>query len=126
MLDRAGGYSRCYSNELFRFSTTKMQWEQLNASNGSSPSARYSHRMVAVGNDSLYVLGGHTGTGDIDDAMLALNRLGACQIERRRCSARRDAAWSACWHMLCSSGMPCRAAPKSGDSGRHITPLLAP
>ena len=70
MLDRAGGYS-CYSNETFRFSTTKMQWEELNASHGSSPSARYLHRMVAVGDDSLYVFGGYTETGDIDAAMLA-------------------------------------------------------
>ena len=68
MLDRAGGYS----NETFRFSTTKMQWEELNASHGSSPSARYLHRMVAVGDDSLYVFGGYTETGDIDAAMLAI------------------------------------------------------
>ena len=69
MLDRAGPTS----NELFRFSTTSVQWEQLDATrvSGSPPSPRYGHRMVAVGDDSLYVFGGYTETGDIDAAMLA-------------------------------------------------------
>ena len=62
MLDRAGGYS----NETFRFSTTEKQWEQLDASQGSSPSAVFAgdyyerpvaQDMVAVGSD-LYVLSG--------------------------------------------------------------------
>jgi hypothetical protein len=58
MLDRAGALM----NELFRFSTTTMQWEQLDALlvSGSPPSARFNHRMVAVGSD-LYVFGGDTG-----------------------------------------------------------------
>jgi hypothetical protein len=118
MLDRAG-----VSNELVRLSTTTMQWDQLNASrvSGSPPSARFNHGMVAVGSD-LYVFGGDTSGGDtrLCDAG---RRLGAWKIERRRCSPR---CCGACWHMLCSSGVPCRAAPKSGYSGRHITPLLAP
>jgi hypothetical protein len=123
--DRAGpGY---ISNELFRFSTTKMQWEQLNATrvSGPPPSPRHSHAMVAVGSD-LYVFG---GVAHLDDShgdtrrCDAGHRLGACQIGRRRCSAR---CCGACCHMLCSSGVPCRAAPKPGDSGRHMTPLLAP
>ena len=55
MLDRAGGYS----NETFRFSTTEKQWEQLDASQGSSPSADDSAQdMVAVGSDLYYVLRG--------------------------------------------------------------------
>jgi hypothetical protein len=60
MLDRAGN-----SNELFRFSTTMMQWEQLDAPqvSGSRPSARFGHGMVAVGSD-LYVFGGDIADGD--------------------------------------------------------------
>ena len=44
---------------LFRFSTTKMQWGQLDApqASGSPPGARSGHGMVAVGSD-LYVFGG--------------------------------------------------------------------
>jgi hypothetical protein len=82
MLDRAG-----YSNELFRFSTTKMQWEQLDAQlvSGSPPIARSEHGMAAVGSD-LYVFGGYT-QGDTRRCD-AGNRLVACQIERRRYSAR--------------------------------------
>jgi hypothetical protein len=118
MLDRAG-----WSSNVVRFSTTTMQWEQLNASrvSGSPPSARYSHGMVAVGR-YMYVFGGMTNEGDTRHCD-AGRRLGAWKIERRRCSAR---CCGACWHMLCSSGVPCRAVPKSGYSGRHITPLLAP
>jgi N-acetylneuraminic acid mutarotase len=54
------------SNDLFRFSTTKMQWEQLDASqvSGSPPSARSGHGMVAVGSD-LYVFGGGRGGGAV-------------------------------------------------------------
>ncbi len=117
------------SNELFRFSTTEQKWEQLNATrvSGSPPSPRYGHRMVAVGND-LYVFGGDAQStsgyglpaGGNARRCDAGSRLGACQIERRRCSAR------CLLPLMCSSGRTCRAAPKSGDSGRHITPLLAP
>ena len=61
MLDRAGEFS----NELFRFSTTTLQWEQLDVSrvSGSPPSGRYNHAMAAVGSD-LYVFGGSTGSGE--------------------------------------------------------------
>ena len=54
MVDRAG-----VSNELFRFSTTTLQWEQLDADlvSGSPPSARSQHAMAAVGSD-LFVFGG--------------------------------------------------------------------
>jgi hypothetical protein len=98
MLDRAGA-----SNALVRLSTTTMQWEQLDASrvSGSPPSARYNHGMVAVGSD-LYVFGGMTNEGDTRHCD-AGRRLGAWQIDRRRCSAR---CCGACWHMLCSSGVP--------------------
>ena len=60
MLDRAG-----LSNELFRFSTTALQWEQLDAGlvSGSPPSARNGHAMAVVGND-LIVFGGSTYSGE--------------------------------------------------------------
>ena len=60
MLDRA-----VYSNDLYRFSTTALQWEQLDGAlvSGSPPSARYKHAMVAVGSE-LYVFGGRTDTGE--------------------------------------------------------------
>ena len=76
MLDRAG-----LSKELFRFSTTKMQWEQLDAPqvSGSPPSTRYDHGMVAVGSD-LYVFGGFSRAGVTGDTRGcdAGNRLAAC------------------------------------------------
>jgi len=55
MLDRAGSL-----NDLHRFSTTALQWEQLDGAlvSGSPPSARYGHGMVAVGSE-LYVFGGY-------------------------------------------------------------------
>ena len=61
MLDRAGR-----SNELFRFSTTALQWEQLDADlvSGSPPSARGGHAMTVVGSD-LIVFGGYTGPGEV-------------------------------------------------------------
>jgi hypothetical protein len=61
MLDRAGEFS----NELFRFSTTTLQWEQLDVSrvSGSPPSGRYDHAMAAVGSD-LYIFGGWTDFGE--------------------------------------------------------------
>ena len=60
MLDRAEN-----SNELFRFSTTALQWEQLDAGlvSGSPPSARYGHVMVVVDSD-LIVFGGYTDSGE--------------------------------------------------------------
>jgi N-acetylneuraminic acid mutarotase len=47
------------SNELFRFSTTKLLWEKLDAPQvlGSQPSERTRHGMASVGSD-LYVFGG--------------------------------------------------------------------
>ena len=61
MLDRAGGYS----NDLFRFSTTALQWEQLDADlvSGSPPSGRNGHAMAVVGSD-LFVFGGYTDSGE--------------------------------------------------------------
>ena len=60
MLDRAGR-----SNDLFRFSTTALQWEQLDADlvSGSPPSARHGHTMAVVGGD-LIVFGGYTYSGE--------------------------------------------------------------
>ena len=79
MLDRAGAFT---TNELFRFSTTTMQWEQLDLpqGSGSPPSPRSGHGMVAVGSD-LYVFGGRTHTGDAIRCA-AGHRLGACQLKR--------------------------------------------
>jgi hypothetical protein len=92
MLDRAGVYAggSKLSNELFLFSRNKMQWEQLDATQvlGFPPIARYSHGMVAVGSN-LYVFGGYTSVYPGDTRHCdAGNRLAACQIERRRYSAR--------------------------------------
>jgi hypothetical protein len=60
MLDRAGS-----SNDLFRFSTTALQWEQLDADlvSGSPPSARYEHAMAVVDSE-LFVFGGYTDSGE--------------------------------------------------------------
>jgi hypothetical protein len=113
MSDRPG-----YSNELFRFSTTERKWEQLNATrvSGSPPSPGYGDGMVSVGSD-LYVFGGEEGLSD------ACHRLGACQIERLGGALRIVAVLVV---TFCARARPCRAAPGSGDSGRHIIPLLAP
>ena len=48
-------------NDLFRFSTTTLHWEQLDASlvSGDPPSPRNGHGMVAVGSD-FFVFGGST------------------------------------------------------------------
>jgi hypothetical protein len=80
MFDRAGGFF----HNFFRFSTTDLKWEQLDAAaarvSGSPPSGRSDHGMVSVGSD-LYVFGGRDNTGEeglCDDG----HRLGACQIER--------------------------------------------
>ena len=76
MLDRAGE-----ENDLFRFSTTMFQWEQLDAARvSSSPaSARQGHAMVAVGND-LIVFGGRTGSGE--DARLLATVWGHVRLDR--------------------------------------------
>ena len=60
MLDRAGS-----SSELFRFSTTALQWEQLDADlvSGSPPSVRSGHAMAAVGSD-IFVFGGFPDQGE--------------------------------------------------------------
>ena len=60
MVDRAGT-----SDEFFRFSTTALQWEVLDAGlvSGSPPSARDGHAMAAVGSD-IFVFGGITDQGE--------------------------------------------------------------
>ena len=111
MLDRAGEYSSSvYSNELFRFSTTTMQWEQLDAPqvSGSPPSARAGHGMVAVGSN-LYVFGGTLGGGDTRRCAACI-RLAACQIERLGVALRMAAVLVATW---------CARA------GCHAVPLLS-
>jgi hypothetical protein len=81
MFDRAGVF-----NELFRFSTTDLKWDQLDSTrvSGSPPSARYGHGMASVGSD-LYVFGGYFGEyGETGEEGLWYDghRLGACQIDR--------------------------------------------
>ena len=70
-------YSGGISGELFRFSTTMLQWEQLDATlvSGSPPSARFGHAMAAVGSD-LFVF-----TGTREEARCAC---WPCQISRRQ------------------------------------------
>jgi hypothetical protein len=111
MFDRAG-----VLNDFFRFSTTDLKWEQLDAParvSGSPPSRRYSHGMVSVGSD-LYVFGGRDNTGEeglCDDG----HRLGACQIERLGDAPRAAAVLVA----TSSSGVPFRA---DGDLAHHRYP----
>jgi hypothetical protein len=85
MLDRADDGSTEFfgsSSELFRFSTTDLKWEQLDATrvSGLPLSAHTNLGMVSVGSD-IYVFGGLRNTGEeglCDDG----HGLGACQIER--------------------------------------------
>jgi hypothetical protein len=60
-----------FLNEFFRFSTTALQWAQLDAQQVSrSPaSARHSHGMAAVGS-VLYVFGGRTVSGKSADLLV--------------------------------------------------------
>ena len=60
--------ARGCSSELFQFSTTDLQWEQLDATmvSGSPPSARAGHGMASVGSD-IYVFGGAGEEGLCDD-----------------------------------------------------------
>jgi hypothetical protein len=69
MLDRAGAFDYGReeigtSNDLLRFSTTALRWEQLSTTqvSGSPPSPRYAHVMVAAGGD-LFIFGGLTAPG---------------------------------------------------------------
>jgi hypothetical protein len=108
MFDRAGP-----SSELFRFSTTDLKWEQLDATrvSGSPPSARYEHGMVSVGSD-IYVFGGRARSsageeGLCDDG----HRLGACQIERLGDAPRAAAVLIT---TFCARGLGCHAVPHQG------------
>ena len=51
-----------FSDELWIFSTMRMEWT-LSPAGGESPSARYGHTMTAVEN-SLYLFGGFTDEGE--------------------------------------------------------------
>jgi N-acetylneuraminic acid mutarotase len=57
-----GGIEQRFLSGLFRFSTTKQQWERINVTqvSGSPPSSRNGFSMVSVGSD-FYVYGGNTG-----------------------------------------------------------------
>jgi hypothetical protein len=110
--DRAGDL-----NDFFRFSTTDLKWEQLDAAarglGYNRPSGRYDHGMVSVGSD-LYVFGGYNSRGEeglCDDG----HRLGACQIERLGDAPRAAAVRAA----TSSSGVPFRA---DGDFAHHRYP----
>ena len=130
MFDRADKKS----NELFRFSTTKQQWEQLDKNiSGFPPSAQARHGMVSVGSD-LYVFGGSTNFeifggitqgGDRRRCDAGI-RLGACQIERLGAANGGAAVLVS----KCCARQGCHAVPHQSlltrISGRHITPLLSP
>jgi hypothetical protein len=109
------------SNELFRFSTTKIQWEQLDAPqvSGSPPSQRISG-MVSVGSD-LYVFGGITQGGDRRRCAAGI-RLAACQIERLGVALRSAAV------LVCTSyaRAGCHAMSHQGLVTLYINPLPAP
>jgi hypothetical protein len=109
MLDRAGG-----SNGLFRFSTTDLQWEQLDATrvSGSPPTAIFnygfgSNSMVSVGSD-IYVFGESLAgeEGLCDDG----HRLGAFQIERLGHAPRAAVVTVA----ICCARAGCHAVPHQG------------
>ncbi len=58
----ANSYADSFSNELFRFSTLTLRWDQVYAQ--QVPSAREGHGMVSVVRDfSFYVFGGYTAKG---------------------------------------------------------------
>jgi len=63
--DRTSNYDPVLSNELFRFSTTALRWEHLDATqvSGSPPIPRYGHAMVALGVD-LFIFGGDADSGE--------------------------------------------------------------
>jgi hypothetical protein len=106
-------------HKVFRFSTTEQKWDEQN---GSIPPG--SHEMAAVGSN-LYVFGDSSpSTKGEEGTRAAGNRLGACQIERGHSLRAMP---------LCLPPNPVleqrdnsRAAPGSGDAGRHITSILAP
>jgi len=123
MVDRAG-----YSNEFFRFSTTALQWEVLDAGlvSGSPPSERYGHAMVAVGSD-IVVFGGSKvfgaqATGG-EEARCACWPPSGVMSEIAPAIAPRTAAVCARGRMV-SSGVPCLAAPGSGGDTRGSTAAL--
>lgn len=92
MLGRAG-----YSNELFRFSTTKLHWEQLDASrvsvgaNGirivNKMGARTSFGNMVVLDNKFYMFGGFMDSGE-EGRCDAGRGLGGCQIDHGHCSVR--------------------------------------
>ena len=114
-----------YSNEIFRFSTTALQWEELDVAlvSGSPPSARCSHTMVAVGSD-IFVFGGFTDAGE-EARCAAGHRLGVCQRLRRQ--LLRALLLCACGRMVSSGG-----AVLGGTrvwwrhAGRHGSSIRAP
>ena len=112
MLDRAG-----YSDDLFRFSTTTFQWEQLDAAlvSGSPPSARWLHAMTTVDND-IIVFGGETDSGE--DARLLATVWGHVRYRSDDCSAHLCARGR-----MVSSGV---ALPVGTRVGRHSNSMLAP
>jgi hypothetical protein len=115
MLDRAGGMSS-FSHELFRFSTTGLKWEELDATrvSGSPPSRRSGHGMVSVRRD-IYVFGGYIWSSSGEEWLCEDGHL-VCMPDKvpKRRSTR---CCCACCHILCSGGgMPCSAAPGSGDA----------
>ena len=113
-----------YSNEIFRFSTTALQWEELDAAlvSGSPPSARSSHAMAAVGSD-IFVFGGSTDQGE--EARCACWPPSGCMSEIAPTIAPRAAAVCARGRMISSGGTVLLAAPGSGGDTRGGTAALS-
>ena len=74
-----------YNNDFYRFSTTGLQWKQLDASqvSGSPPIARTNHAMTALGSD-LFIFGGGIDGQDSGERHTALDDqpLGDCAVPR--------------------------------------------
>ena len=123
MLDHAGGSVSMTgkSNELFRLSTTTMQWEQLDATrvSGIPPSGRSGHGIVALGSD-LYVFGGYKDSGDTRRCDAGI-RLDACQLERLGVALRVAAVLVA----TCCARAGCHAVPHQSLVTRDGTSPLS-
>ena len=107
MLDRAG-----YSNEVFRFSTTALQWEQLDTDlvSGSPPRGREGHAMAAVGSD-IFVFGGITDQGE--EARCACWPPSGVMSDTDPTIAPRTYARAAAWSR---AGLLCLSAPGWGGT----------
>ena len=107
---------------LFRFSTTALQWEELDAAlvSGSPPSARDGHTMAAVGSD-IFVFGGYTDQGE--EARRACWPPSGVMSDIAAAIAPRAAAVRARLHGL-GPGVPCLVSPGPGGDTRGGTAVF--